>query len=432
MPPLAIKAENLSKKYKVPALRDRNDTRRDHVREGIKSLINRYGRQSWVSSYKHNFWALRDVSFEIQEGEIVGIIGRNGAGKSTLLKILSRVTKPSQGRATMRGRIGSLLEVGTGFHPELTGRENVFLNGAILGMKKAEIVRKFDEIVAFAEVEKFIDTPVKRYSSGMFVRLAFAVAAHLDPDILLLDEVLSVGDLPFQAKCAHQTKKLQQANATVILVSHNMLSIKSMCKRVFYLSEGKIRFDGLPEDGIALYERANRLSTTDWGHSELTNNGIQQSLTITEIDLLDERGISCRVFDYGEKMRIHVGFEAPNEIKAPNFTVSVFRSSDNVACCNFNAAMDGFIVSSVFGRGAVELMTPPLKLVAGRYVTNVIVRNEKSAQLYTAQIGESFHVRHHVLNGHYGVFHEAAVWSWGKHGTGEATTGDQKELDRHA
>jgi len=427
---LAIKAENLSKQYKIAASRYRHDTLRDQLAQGFKSLLNRNGRPSSVSGYRDNFWALRDVSFEIGEGETVGIIGRNGAGKSTLLKILSRITKPSKGRGSMRGRVGSLLEVGTGFHPELTGRENVFLNGAILGMKKAEIVRKFDEIVAFAEIDKFIDTPVKRYSSGMYVRLAFAVTAHLDPDILLLDEVLSVGDLAFQTKCADQAKKLQQANATVIVVSHNMFSIKSMCKRVIYLAEGKIRFDGLPEDGIALYEKENRLSTATWAQWELKNNGVQNSLRITEIELLDEQGATRHVFEYGERMRIRVGFEALNEIKDPNFSVSFFRA-DNVACCNFNAAMDGFIVPSVSGKGSVELLTPPLKLVAAQYATNVIVRNAKSAQLYTAQVGERFHVRHHVLNDHYGVFHEAAVWSWGKNASGVATIAAQEELNAH-
>ena len=192
------------------------------------------------------------MSFEITRGELVGIIGRNGAGKSTLLKILSRITRPTTGRAEIWGRVGSLLEVGTGFHSELTGRENLYLSGSILGMPKAEIDRKFDQIVAFAEVEDFMDTPVKHYSSGMYMRLAFAVAAHLDPDILLIDEVLSVGDLAFQRKCLEYAKRLQESHATVLFVSHNMFAVKALCNRVIYVADGRVQFDGSPEDAIQL------------------------------------------------------------------------------------------------------------------------------------------------------------------------------------
>ncbi|MCX6890280.1 MAG: polysaccharide ABC transporter ATP-binding protein [Verrucomicrobia bacterium] len=200
-------------------------------------------------------WALRDVSFEVKQGEILGIIGRNGAGKSTLLKILSRVTVPTSGEVRVKGRIASLLEVGTGFHPELTGRENIFLNGAILGMTKGEIKKKFDEIVAFSEVEKFIDTPVKRYSSGMYVRLAFAVAAHLDPEILIVDEVLAVGDAQFQKKCLGKLDEVAKAGRTVLFVSHNMIAVRSLCTRVVSMEEGQLRHDGNPQEAIAKYSQ---------------------------------------------------------------------------------------------------------------------------------------------------------------------------------
>ena len=199
------------------------------------------------------FWALKDVSFEVQPGEVIGIIGRNGAGKSTLLKVLSRITEPSEGWIEMRGRVGSLLEVGTGFHPELTGRENIYLNGAILGMSRREIARKFDEIIAFAEIEKFLDTPVKRYSSGMFVRLAFAVASHLEPEILIVDEVLAVGDAAFQKKCLGKMDKVSRTGRTVLFVSHNMAAIKALCHRAILFDAGRVDHDGCVDDAVNRY-----------------------------------------------------------------------------------------------------------------------------------------------------------------------------------
>ncbi len=201
----------------------------------------------------YTFWALKDIDFNINEGDILGIIGRNGAGKSTLLKILSRITSPTEGTVTVRGRLASLLEVGTGFHPELTGRENIFLNGAILGMRKTEIVRRFDEIVAFAEVDKFLDTPVKHYSSGMYVRLAFAVAAHLDPELLVVDEVLAVGDLAFQKKCLGKMSEVSRGGRTVLFVSHNMAAIENLCTRGIVLHQGKLCFDGGSKEAIQFY-----------------------------------------------------------------------------------------------------------------------------------------------------------------------------------
>jgi lipopolysaccharide transport system ATP-binding protein len=211
-------------------------------------------REQQTANTKEDFWALKDVSFEIKRGDVVGIIGRNGAGKSTLLKILSRITEPTTGRITLNGRIASLLEVGTGFHPELTGRENIFLNGAILGMSKAEIKSKFDEIVAFAEIEKFLDTPVKRYSSGMYVRLAFAVAAHLEPEILIVDEVLAVGDAAFQKKCLGKMQDVaQKGGRTVLFVSHNMAALSALCSRGLFLNNGFVHFDGATRQAVETY-----------------------------------------------------------------------------------------------------------------------------------------------------------------------------------
>ena len=259
MSEIALRVENLSKQYRI-GRRERYKTLRDTLTDAMaapsRAVASVFkGRQQAVSGRSSNdhIWALKDVSLEIKRGEVVGIIGRNGAGKTTLLKILSRITEPTNGYAEIRGRVGSLLEVGTGFHPELTGRENVYLNGAILGMKKAEIERKFDEIVAFSEIDKFIDTPVKHYSSGMFVRLAFAVAAHLEPEILIVDEVLAVGDAAFQKKCLGKMDDVAQEGRTVLIVSHNMGMIRLLCKRSILLADGRVDLDGEPDQVIAHY-----------------------------------------------------------------------------------------------------------------------------------------------------------------------------------
>src|SRR5207253_1021794 len=236
-----ITVENLGKKYSLRhQCNERYTALRDVIAEKALGFFKNLKSGNGVSVSKEDFWALKDVSFEVQRGEVVGIIGRNGAGKSTLLKILSRITEPTEGRVRIKGRVASLLEVGTGFHPELTGRENIFLNGAILGMTKAEIKSKFDEIVAFAETEKFLDTPVKRYSSGMYVRLAFAVAAHLEPEILIVDEVLAVGDAEFQQKCLGKMEQVSRGGRTVLFVSHNMAALEALCSSGLVLAEGEL------------------------------------------------------------------------------------------------------------------------------------------------------------------------------------------------
>ena len=257
---VVIRAEGLGKKYVIGHAAEREGyvALRDVLARGARNLWRKTAGMArggaLVAGDTHEeFWALKDVSFEVRRGEVLGIIGRNGAGKSTLLKILSRITEPTSGRVTIEGRVASLLEVGTGFHPELTGRENIYLNGAILGMSRAEIRRKFDEIVAFAEIEKFLDTPVKRYSSGMYVRLAFAVAAHLEPEILVVDEVLAVGDAEFQKKCLGKMSEVAGGGRTVLFVSHNLGAIEALCSRSLHLASGAVITDGRTEDVIASY-----------------------------------------------------------------------------------------------------------------------------------------------------------------------------------
>jgi lipopolysaccharide transport system ATP-binding protein len=257
MPPVLISARGLGKRYTIgrtlPSL-----SLRDRVNEMVRSI----GRRS--RSTEREFWALRDVSFDLHEGEVIGVIGRNGAGKSTLLKIISEITEPTEGEANIYGRVASLLEVGVGFHPELTGRENVFLNGAILGMSRTEIRRKFDEIVSFAEVEKFIDTPVKRYSSGMYVRLAFAVAAHLEPDVLVIDEVLAVGDIAFQRKCLGKMESVARQQRAVLVVSHNMSIVSQLCQQVIWLDHGTIVRTGPTREVVGAYLAQGSTSADTW------------------------------------------------------------------------------------------------------------------------------------------------------------------------
>ena len=250
-----VEFRNLSKEYVLGSAmrRGRHENFRELLLRNLKAPFQVLARRQPDLVREERFWALRDITFDVNPGDVVGIMGRNGAGKSTLLKIMSRITDPSEGHIKIRGRLASLLEVGTGFHPELTGRENIFLNGAILGMRKTEIISKFDEIVAFSEVERFLETPVKHYSSGMYVRLAFAVAAHLNPEILVVDEVLAVGDMAFQKKCLGKMNEVSQGGRTVLFVSHNMVAVENLCHRGIVLSHGKLTFDGNAKEAINFY-----------------------------------------------------------------------------------------------------------------------------------------------------------------------------------
>jgi len=267
---IAISVENLGKKYQIGEL-ERYYTIRDSLTHLLNYPLRLLNKKEIKEKEKEFIWALKDISFEVQHGDIVGIIGRNGAGKSTLLKILSRITSPTEGLVKLNGRVGSLLEVGTGFHPELTGRENIFLNGSILGMSKKEIERKFDEIVDFAEIEKFLDTPVKRYSSGMYVRLAFAVAAHMEPEILVVDEVLAVGDIQFQKKCLGKMDDVSKEGRTVLFVSHNLQSIRSLCKYCILLQNGKLIERGKYRHVIEHYIKGEMIKNTYYRNDKCTN-----------------------------------------------------------------------------------------------------------------------------------------------------------------
>jgi len=300
MTDIAIRVEHLSKRYRIgrqeqPAYRTLRETLAEALLAPVRRVRRAPGSSHPGRPGDNYIWALRDVSFEVRRGEVVGIIGRNGAGKTTLLKILSRITEPTEGYAEIHGRVGSLLEVGTGFHPELTGRENIYLNGAILGMRRAEIGRKFDEIVAFAEIEKFLDTPVKRYSSGMYVRLAFAVAAHLEPEILLVDEVLAVGDAAFQKKCLGKMGDVAKGGRTVLFVSHNMASIRELCPTCFWIDKGRIRQAGLASEIIDGYLRDSDKSA---GTAEcMFEEDLEKEFQLRLGKLFNEEGVVTQRFD---------------------------------------------------------------------------------------------------------------------------------------
>jgi homopolymeric O-antigen transport system ATP-binding protein len=399
---IAISVQGLGKRYVLGSSKRRHDTLRDLITDTVGGLF----RRNKESAEQSQFWALRNASFEIRRGENVGVIGLNGAGKSTLLKMLSRITHPTAGQARINGRVGALLEVGTGFHGELTGRENVFLYGAILGMSQEEIASKFDAMVEFSGIKDFIDTPVKRYSSGMYVRLAFAVAAHLEPEILLLDEVLAVGDVAFQRKCMDFAKALQARQATILFVSHNMFSIKTMCERVIYLRKGNIVYDGPTEPGIALYEKDCSLTALPWTRKSVD----EWPLVVSECTLRGRDGRPKSIFEFGERMTVRIAFRAKQRLNDINFIVAFIRS-DGVSCCNYTSEGDGVVISEVDGEGVIELTTPPLKLVAELYSISILVREKGYQELLCGQMGATFHIKHELYDVHFGVFHEAAEWN---------------------
>ena len=369
---VVIRAEGLGKKYLIghAAERERYVALRDVLARGAHNLWRKaagMGRDHAIvaGDTVEEFWALKDVSFEVKRGEVLGIIGRNGAGKSTLLKILSRITEPSEGQVTIDGRIASLLEVGTGFHPELTGRENIYLNGAILGMGRAEIRRKFDEIVAFAEVEKFLDTPVKRYSSGMYVRLAFAVAAHLEPEVLVVDEVLAVGDAEFQKKCLGKMSEVAGRGRTVLFVSHNMGAAQRICAIGLLLSSGRITFAGEIGECVACYLR--NTPVTQHGHRISFPEQSHEKPHITRLEILDKEGRPLhrpRTQDY---VRFRIYFHSPFYIRNGSVVLYIsMRDGSLLTLCATHQS--SFPVEFKPGENVIDCDFPNLMLSAGSFI----------------------------------------------------------------
>jgi len=405
MTDIAIRAENLGKLYKIGRRQERYRTLRDTITDVAAAPFRRLRsalRGQSAAEQGETIWALKDVSFEIKQGEVVGIIGRNGAGKSTLLKILSCITEPTQGYAEIHGRVGSLLEVGTGFHPELTGRENIYLNGAILGMKRVEINRKFDEIVAFAEVDKFIDTPVKHYSSGMYMRLAFAVAAHLETEVLLVDEVLAVGDLAFQRKCLGKMHDIAKRGKTVVFVSHNMGAIYNICERAILLSRGGIDKDGSINIIIEKYcndsiNHDNLKPIRD--RIDRKGDGL---IKFTKLHWKTFAGERVSILRSGENYNLLLDYECSDkQIKNNVFVSFIVKDISGVTLLLHQSDFNNNNFNSLPNKGQFICTIPKLPLVAGQYLINIFVGiNNKAcdvvedAAIVTVEYGDFFGTGH--------------------------------------
>jgi lipopolysaccharide transport system ATP-binding protein len=360
----AIRVEELGKRYQVNQGEEGGSYRT--LRESLSGLVRAPFRRRKEEKKDNDFWALRNVSFEVRSGEVMGIIGRNGAGKSTLLKVLSRITKPTQGRVHLRGRVGSLLEVGTGFHPELTGRENIYLNGSILGMSRKEINRRFDEIVAFAEVEKFLDTPVKRYSSGMYVRLAFAVAAHLEPEILLVDEVLAVGDQEFQKRCLGKMNSVARSGRTVFFVSHHLASIEALCSRVLVLERGSLVLDGAPNEGIDYYLSRLRESAKACSLAERTDRGGSGAARFTALRFYDEDGNVTESIPCGKKLILEADVVSSRPVEHPQCAF-IFFTPRGQRLFRLHTADATQALPPLRGRATYRCVVDQLNLMPGSY-----------------------------------------------------------------
>jgi homopolymeric O-antigen transport system ATP-binding protein len=368
----AIRVHRLSKAYLLGHRHKRGRTFREMLVDVAAAPLRRL-RGEPDGATTETFWALKDVSFDVQPGEIVGIIGRNGAGKSTLLKILSRITEPTSGHAELHGRVASLLEVGTGFHPDLTGRENIFLNGALLGMTQAEVRRKFDAIVDFSEVEKFLDTAVKHYSSGMYVRLAFAVAAHLDTEVLLVDEVLAVGDAAFQRKCLGKVRELTSQQRTVFFVSHNMAAVSYLCRRGIVLEHSRVAFDGEVGEAVAFYNSRFVEQSHDGKRAshvlfDAPENAARFDFAITRIEMLETRGAPKPMVSTGDDVVFRFHYSSKRELKRGSVLFEL-ASLEGAKLWMLSTQPDGTLpLEFVPGAQAVDCTVRNLPLAAGEYV----------------------------------------------------------------
>lgn len=393
MSDIAIRAEGVGKRYQIGAQQASYKTIRETLTELAKAPLRLFNQQTNSNHEKNIFWALKDISFEIEDGEAVGVIGRNGAGKSTLLKLLSRITAPSTGYIDLYGRVASLLEVGTGFHHELTGRENIYLNGAILGMRRQEIERKFDEIVDFAEIEKFIDTPVKHYSSGMYMRLAFAVAAHLEPEILLVDEVLAVGDAAFQQKCLGKMSDVAKGGRTILFVSHNMVAISQLCTKCIWLDHGQVKSIGLPRDVIDQYSSTVKGIT----EGQFSGNNIKGDgrVELISYQVTNQHGESFPLPVTNEDVLIHIKLKALEAINHPACGINIWNAR-GVLMTSINTVEQGVILPSLpAGEVSLTIRIDKIVYLPGLFIADFWVMNPQNhiyamaEQAITFELGQT-------------------------------------------
>jgi lipopolysaccharide transport system ATP-binding protein len=414
----AILVENLSKRYVINHA-PRHDTLRASLSHGLKGWWTRLSDPAARAVTQEEFWALRDVSFEVRQGDVVGIVGRNGAGKSTLLKILSQITEPTSGRARIRGRIASLLEVGTGFNPELTGRENIFLNGSILGMTRAEIRNKFDEIVAFAEVERFLDTPVKRYSSGMYVRLAFAIAAHLDPEILIVDEVLAVGDAAFQKKCLGKMEDVASHGRTVIFVSHDLASVSRLCRKGILLKDGRIDRQGDISEVIKGYLQTVLAATGTIDLHERTDRTGTGAARFRSIELFSGTSEQpATTFEVGARFTLRIALDVHQSFGAAQLS-AVVTTREGLPVFNLESVNEGVEWLTQPGRFRFEISLSRLDLVPGSYSVDLWVGDKKRTRVDYVRSATSFEViqaadqnRDLYLDRRDGLVFTRSQWRW--------------------
>lgn len=372
MADVVIRFDEISKRYRLR--RGWYRSIREELREWAQRIVTGSGRRDV-------FWALKNVSFDVEQGDVVGLIGPNGAGKSTILKILSRVTVPTSGRFALRGRVGALIEIGAGFHPDLTGRENVYLNGAIMGMRRQEIDAKFDRIVSFAEVETFVDTPVKHYSSGMQVRLGFSVAAHTDPDILLIDEVLAVGDASFQIRCLNRLAELKEQGKTIILVSHNMANVLQHSRKVLWIEGGEIRGYGWPDAVVERYLASVRDRMHASATSVFSSSDADQPIRVDRVSLCDVEGRVPEKFRHGDAVCIDISFTVRQPIHNPVFEVTI-QDAHGYPLGGITSRFGGLKIDSTVEQGVVRLMLRPVLFLKGDYVINVHIRDQFIERYY--------------------------------------------------
>lgn len=371
----AIEVDALGKLYRIRSGGAQYGSIRDIAARTLSAPIRAVMRRESANAQTLDMWALKDVSFRVAEGEVLGLVGRNGAGKSTMLKILSRITKPTEGRAVVRGRVGSLLEVGTGFHQELSGRENIFLNGAVLGMPRADIKRRFDEIVEFSGVEKYLDTPVKFYSSGMYIRLAFAVAAHLEPDVLIVDEVLAVGDAEFQKKCMGKMSSVAGEGRTVLFVSHNMVAVEGLCTRAILLQRGRKAFEGSPTDVLNRYMGTGQASAAVVDLSDAAERPAGISPVVQRVEMRDGSGSPTASIATGGRLEVTIEYDAGvADLASPAFALLI-DSPLRGHVIHAPSEVVSPLPSSIPGRGRVHCVIDPLPLSPGGYTLGIGCRS---------------------------------------------------------